>query len=195
MDEKKIFLANLSKGLTGEVNSNLLGLILVSKMQMAAMRRARVSEDERKDFYLYIDEFQNFTTDSIATILSEARKYRLNLIMAHQYMPQLTQQIRDAVLGNVGTIGAYRIGATDAEFLEKQFAPEFSRLDLINLDNFTLIMKMMIENKVSAPFKMKTIIPQKGNAAVVEPIKKLSRLKFGRPKELVQAEIMGRSKL
>src|SRR3989339_891454 len=105
MDEKKIFLANLSKGLTGEVNSSLLGLILVSKIQMAAMRRARVPEEQRTDFYLYIDEFQNFTTDSIASILSEARKYKLNLIIAHQYMPQLTDQIREAVLGNVGTIG------------------------------------------------------------------------------------------
>jgi len=110
MDSKKIFLANLSKGLTGEVNSSLLGLILVSKIQMAAMRRARIAEDQRTDFYLYIDEFQNFTTDSIATILSEARKYKLNLIMAHQYMPQLKQEIRDAVLGNVGSIGAFRIG-------------------------------------------------------------------------------------
>ena len=115
MDEGKIFLANLSKGQTGEVNSSLLGLILVSKMQMAAMKRARLKEEERKDFYLYVDEFQNFTTDSIATILSEARKYKLNLTIAHQYIPQLTEQIRDSVFGNVGTIGAFRVGATDAD--------------------------------------------------------------------------------
>ncbi len=114
MDEKKIFLANLSKGQTGEVNSSLLGLILVSKIQMAAMKRASVSEEKRKDFYLYVDEFQNFTTDSIATILSEARKYRLNLILAHQYIPQLTEEIRDAVLGNVGTVGSFRVGANDS---------------------------------------------------------------------------------
>lgn len=113
MQEGKIFLANLSKGMTGEVNSSLLGLILVSKMQMAAMKRARIPEKERRDFYLYIDEFQNFTTDSVATILSEARKYCLNLILAHQYIPQLTTEIRDAVLGNVGTIGAFRVGADD----------------------------------------------------------------------------------
>lgn len=195
MDERKIFLANLSKGLTGEVNSSLLGLILVSKMQMAAMRRARIPEEERKDFYLYIDEFQNFTTDSVATILSEARKYRLNLILAHQYIPQLTQEIRNAVLGNVGTVGAFRIGADDAELLEKQFEPEFSRFDLVNLDNFNLIIKMMIENKISSPFKLQTIIPQKGNPEIVKPIKELSRLKYGREKALVEAEIMERSKL
>jgi len=195
MDDKKIFLANLSKGLTGEVNSSLLGLILVSKMQMAAMKRARIPEEQRKDFYLYIDEFQNFTTDSIATILSEARKYRLNLILAHQYIPQLTSEIRNAVLGNVGTIGAFRVGADDAEFLEKQFEPEFSRFDLVNLDNFNLIIKMMINNKVSSPFKLQTIPPKKGNPDIIEPIKKISKLKYGRPKQIVEAEISQRSKI
>lgn len=193
MDEKKIFLANLSKGLTGEVNSSLLGLILVSKMQMAAMRRARVPEEQRKDFYLYIDEFQNFTTDSIATILSEARKYKLCLTMAHQYIPQLDEKIRDAVLGNVGTLGAFRIGAEDAEFLEKQFEPEFSRFDLVNLDNFNLIIKMMINDKISTPFKMQTIYYEGGNKDIAAPIKELSKLKYGRPKLEVEAEIMERS--
>jgi len=193
MDNKKIFLANLSKGLTGEVNSSLLGLILISKIQMAAMRRARVPEDQRVDFYLYIDEFQNFTTDSIATILSEARKYKLNLIMAHQYMPQLKQEIRDAVLGNVGTIGAFRIGAEDAENLEKQFEPGFSRFDLVNLDNFSMIVKMMINNRVSTPFKMNTLPPPKGNSEIVSAIKKLSKLKYGRPKAEVEQEISQRS--
>jgi len=193
MDEKKIFLANLSKGLTGEVNSSLLGLILVSKMQMAAMRRARISEAERKDFYLYVDEFQNFTTDSISTILSEARKYKLNLIIAHQYMPQLKQEIRDAVLGNVGTIGSFRIGAEDAENLEKQFAPEFSKFDLVNLDNLNLIVKMMIGGKTSTPFKMQLTPFRKGRPEIVEPIKKISKLKYGRPKEIVEDEIIKRS--
>ena len=193
MDEGKIFLANLSKGLTGEVNSSLLGLILVSKMQMAAMRRARVQEEKRKDFYLYIDEFQNFTTDSITTILSEARKYRLNLILAHQYIPQLTQEIRNAVVGNIGTIAAFRLGADDAEFLEKQFEPEFSRFDLVNLDNFSLIIKMMINNKVSSPFKVEIILPEKGNPAIGESIKKLSKLKYSRSKSEVEAEIAQRS--
>ena len=193
MDGKKIFLANLSKGLTGEVNSSLLGLILVSKIQMAAMRRARIAEDKRTDFYLYIDEFQNFTTDSIATILSEARKYKLNLIMAHQYMPQLKQEIRDAVLGNVGTICSFRIGAEDAENLEKQFEPGFSRFDLVNLDNFTMIIKMMINNKVSTPFKMNTLPPPKGKPEIVETIKKISKLKYSRAKAIVEQEIAQRS--
>jgi len=190
MDNKKIFLANLSKGRTGELNSSLLGLILVSKMQMAAMRRAEIDPEDRKDFYLYLDEFQNFTTDSIATILSEARKYRLNLILAHQYMPQLTENIRNAVIGNVGTIAAFRIGADDAEFLEKQFSPEFNKLDLLNLDNFQLIIKMIINNKLSSPFKIKTIPPAKGDPEMAELIKKLSSGKYGRPKATVEAEIM-----
>ncbi|MGB2762047.1 MAG: type IV secretion system DNA-binding domain-containing protein [Minisyncoccales bacterium] len=195
MDEGKIFLANLSKGQTGEMNSSLLGLILVSKMQLAAMKRGRLPEEQRKDFYLYIDEFQNFTTDTIATILSEARKYRLDLILAHQFIPQLTEQIRDAVIGNVGTISAFRIGATDAEFLEKQFEPEFSRYDLVNLDNFQFIVKMMIDNKLSSPFKVKTIKPIEGNPKIIEPVKKISKLKYGRPRALVEREIMERSKL
>ena len=193
MNEKKIFLANLSKGLTGEVNSSLLGLILISKIQMAAMKRASIAESERKDFYLYIDEFQNFTTDSIASILSEARKYKLTLIMAHQYMPQLKQEIRDAVLGNVGTIAAMRIGAEDAENLEKQFEPGFSRFDLVNLDNQNVIIKMMINNKISTPFKMKTLQVPKGKPEIVAAIKKISKLKYSRPRELVEQEITQRS--
>ena len=193
MDSGKIFLANLSKGQTGEVNSSLLGLILVSKMQMAAMKRARVSEAERKDFYLYIDEFQNFTTDSISTILSEARKYKLNLTIAHQYIPQLTEQIRDSVFGNVGTIGAFRVGATDAEFLEKQFEPGFSRFDLVNLDNFNLIIKMMLHNKTSTPFKMQTFPPQSGQPKIVSSLKKISKLKYSKSRPVVEMEIMKRS--
>lgn len=193
MDEGKIFLANLSKGLTGEVNSSLLGLILVSKMQMAAMRRARIPEAQRRDFYLYVDEFQNFTTDSIATILSEARKYKLNLTIAHQYIPQLTDQIKNAVLGNVGSIGAFRIGAEDAEFLEKQFEPGFSRFDLVNLDNFNLVMKMMINNKTSTPFKMQTYPPAKGSPQIVEPLRKIAKLKYGKPRAIVEQDIMRRS--
>ncbi len=193
MDGKKIFLANLSKGLTGEVNSSLLGLILVSKMQMAAMRRARVPEEQRTDFYLYIDEFQNFTTDSIATILSEARKYKLNLTMAHQYMPQLTDQIREAVLGNVGMMGAFRIGAEDAEKLEKQFEPGFSRFDLVNLDNRTMIVKMLINGKISTPFKMNTLPHAAGKPEIIEAIKKISKLKYSRPRDIVEQEILQRS--
>jgi hypothetical protein len=195
MDEKKIFLANLSKGQTGELNSALLGLILVSKMQIAAMRRGTMPEEQRKDFYLYIDEFQNFTTDTIATILSEARKYRLNLILAHQFMPQLTEEIKNAVIGNAGTIGAFRIGAVDAEFLEKQFEPEFSKRDLVNLDNFQFILKMMINNKISSPFKVSTIKPLDGNPQVASQIKRISKLKYSRQRILVEKEIMERMKL
>jgi hypothetical protein len=193
MDNKKIFLANLSKGLTGEINSSLLGLILVSKIQMAAMKRAGIPEEERKDFYLYIDEFQNFTTDSIATILSEARKYKLNLIMAHQYMPQLKDEIKDAVLGNVGTMGSFRVGAEDAESLEKQFMPAFSKFDLINLDNLNLIIKIMINGKISSPFKMQLMPFHKGKPNIVEPIKKISKLKYGKTKSAVEQEIAERS--
>ncbi len=193
MDKKKIFLANLSKGLTGEVNSSLLGLILVSKIQMAAMRRARIPEEQRTDFYLYIDEFQNFTTDSIASILSEARKYKLNLIMAHQYIPQLKDEIRDAVLGNVGTIGSFRIGAEDAEKLEKQFEPGFSRFDLVNLDNRTMIIKMLINEKVSTPFKMNTMPHDKGRPEIIDAIKKISKLKYSKSKDIVEQEIAKRS--
>jgi hypothetical protein len=160
---------------------------------MAAMKRARVPEEQRVDFYLYVDEFQNFTTDSIATILSEARKYKLNLIMAHQYMPQLKEEIRDAVLGNVGSIGAFRIGAEDAENLEKQFEPGFSRFDLVNLDNFTMITKMMINNKISTPFKMQTLPMPKGKPELAEAIKKISKLKYSRAKAIVEEEIAGRS--
>ncbi len=193
MDEKKIFLANLSKGQTGEVNSSLLGLILVSKMQMAAMKRARMKESERQDFYLYIDEFQNFTTDSIAVILSEARKYKLNLTIAHQFIPQLQEEIKNAVLGNVGSMGAFRIGAEDAEFLEKQFEPGFSRFDLVNLDNFTLVMKMMLNNKTSTPFRMNTYPPKKGREEIVPIIKKIAKLKYGKPRALVEQDIIKRS--
>ncbi len=204
MDERKIFLANLSKGLTGEVNSSLLGLILVSKMQIAALRRARIPEEERKDFYLYVDEFQNFTTNSVATILSEARKYKLNLTIAHQYMPQLKEEIRDAVIGNVGTMLSMRIGITDAEFLEKQFKPEFSKFDLTNLDNFQYIIRMMLGNKVTSPFKVHATKPKKymmedhekeSADKIAEAIRETSKLKYGKPREIVEAEILERAKL
>jgi len=193
MNNKKIFLANLSKGLTGEMNSSLLGLILVSKMQIAAFRRGAMAQEERKDFYLYIDEFQNFTTDSIAIILSEARKYRLNLILAHQFMPQLTEQIRNAVIGNVGSIACFRVGALDAEFLEKQFEPDFSRFDLLNIDNFQFIIKMMINNKISSPFKVRSIRAKEGDKSIVPLVKQLSKLKFAKPRDVVEKDIFERT--
>ncbi len=194
MNERKIFLANLSKGLTGEINSSLLGLVLVSKMQIAALRRARMPEEERNDFYLYVDEFQNFTTNSVATILSEARKYRLNLIIAHQYMPQLEEEIKNAVVGNVGTMMSYRVGVDDAEFLEKQFEPEFSKFDLGNIDNYQYITRMMVNNKVTSPFKVAAPRPLEGDKEIASLAKRASKLKHGRPRVMVEAEIMERTK-
>ncbi len=195
MNEQKIFLANLSKGKTGEVNSSLLGLILISKIQMAAMRRADMPQEQRKDFYLYVDEFQNFTTDSIATILSEARKYRLNLTMAHQYIAQLDEKIRDAAFGNVGTIASLRISQGDADIMAKQFKPEFSRFDLINLPNRQVIIKMLINGNVTNAFKMKTLEAKAGNFDQVAQLRKLSHFKYGREKSLVEKEIIQRSQL
>lgn len=200
MDQKKILIVNLAKGLTGEINANLLGMIIVSKLQMAALERASIPEEERHDFYLYIDEFQNFITDSIATILSEARKYRLELVIAHQYMKQLednkgSTSVRDAVLGNAGTMVSFRIGVEDADILQKEFAPVFSAYDLINVEQYTAYTKLLIDNTAAKPFNMMTYPPQPGNKELAEAIKELSRLKYGRPREIVEAEIMERSQL
>lgn len=200
MDKQKILLVNLSKGNTGEVNSSLLGLILVSKLQMAALSRANVAQSQRKDFYLYIDEFQNFITDSIATILSEARKYLLNLIIAHQYVGQLVQnndtKIRDAVFGNAGTLAAFRVGVEDAEMLAKEFAPVFNEYDVINIEKYTAYVKLLIDNTASRAFNMKTYPPKKGgDARAAELIKQYSRLKYGRDRRIVEAEIRERSRL
>ncbi|TAK04774.1 DUF87 domain-containing protein [Patescibacteria group bacterium] len=199
MDKKKVLLVNLSKGKTGEVNANLLGLIIVSKLQMAALSRADLPEDQRHDFYLYIDEFQNFITDSIATILSEARKYRLNLIIAHQYMGQLVQnndtKIRDAVIGNVGTMMLFRIGIEDAEMLEKEFAPTFNAYDLINVEQYTAYVKLLIDNTASKPFNMGTLPPRKGNPELAAAIKELSRFKHGKDRARVEADILERTQL
>jgi len=200
MDNKKILIVNLAKGLVGEINSNLLGMIIVSKLQMAAMERASLPEEKRYDFYLYIDEFQNFITDSIATILSEARKYRLNLIVANQYLKQLEDNkgkttVRDAILGNAGTIVSFRIGVEDAEILQKEFAPVFSAYDLINVEQYTAYIKLLIDNTAAKPFNMYTYPPLPGNKELAAAIKELSRLKYGRPREIVEEEIMERSAL
>lgn len=180
MDEGKILLVNLSKGKIGDINANLLGMIITGKILMAALSRVDTPEDRRRDFNLYIDEFQNFTTDSIATILSEARKYRLNLVMAHQFIAQLTEKIRDAVFGNVGSIVSFRVGAPDAEFLVKQFAPVFNESDLTNIDNFNAYAKILINGQTSKPFNIKTLLPEKGSKEIGDKIKELSRLKYGR---------------
>ena len=199
MDSKKILLVNLSKGKVGEINSNLLGLIIVSKLQMAALSRADIPERDRHDFYLYVDEFQNFITDSIATILSEARKYKLNLILGHQYISQLVQnndtRVRDAVFGNVGTVIAFRVGVDDTELLEKQFAPEISAYDLLNIDRYNAYVRILIDNAPTKPFNMHCFPPVKGNKEIGGIIKELSRIKYGRDRSVVSAEILERSRL
>lgn len=200
MDNKKILLVNLAKGKTGEVNAKLLGLVTVAKLQMASMGRADTPEEQRHDFYLYIDEFQNFITDSISTILSEARKYRLDLTIAHQYMGQLVDDkgradIRDAVLGNVGTLCVGRIGPDDAELLAKEFAPTFGSYDLLNPPPFSYYTKLLIDGKASKPFNMGSYPPTPGNKKLAQAIKQLSRLKYGRDRFIVETEILDRTKL
>jgi hypothetical protein len=195
MDSKKILLVNLSKGRLGDINSSLLGLINVGKLLMAAFSRIDMPEDQRQDFYLYIDEFQNFATESIATILSEARKYRLSLTIAHQFIGQLTDKIKNAVFGNVGSMMAFRVGAEDAESLVKQFAPVFDTNDLINIDNRNAYVKLLINGATSMPFNIQVNPPMVGDEAVAKNIKQLSRLKYGREKNVVEQEILERGKV
>ncbi len=199
MDSQKILLVDLSKGVVGEMNAYLLGMIIVGKILMAALSRADMPADLRKDFYLYIDEFQNFTTNSVCQILSEARKYGLNLIIAHQYIGQLTKgqdhTIKDAVFGNVGTMLSFKIGSEDAEFLVKEFSPVFNQFDLINIDKGAACLKLLVDNSATRPFSLKTIWPILGvsRKEMVSKIKTLSRLKFGQDRRLVELEINRRS--
>jgi hypothetical protein len=193
MDDQQIILVNLSKGKIGEINANLLGMIIVGKILIGALSRVDMPESERKDFYLYIDEFQNFTTDSIAQILSEARKYRLALVIAHQFIAQLKEEISKAVFGNVGSICAFRVGAEDADFLQKQFEPVFDANDLMNVDNHNSFMKLLIASQVASPFNMKTYPPTVGSKEIAEAIKELSKLKYGRNRDIVNEEIMKKS--
>jgi hypothetical protein len=199
MDKKKILLVNLSKGKTGDVNAEMLGLVIVSKLQMAALGRADMPEEDRKDFFLYIDEFQNFITDSIAVILSEARKYRLNLIIAHQYIGQLVKdgksEIKEAVFGNVGTMYVARVGPEDVETLEKIYEPYFKGYDLINSDKFTWYVKMIADNSQLKPFTMNIKIAPNGDPELATAIKQLSRLKYGRDVAIVAEEIMERTQV
>ena len=207
MDEKKILLINLSKGKIGDLNAQLLGLIIVSKLQMAAMSRVDMPEEQRSPFYLYCDEFQNFATDSFASILSEARKYKLALIMAHQYISQLTKtptgkddtRIRDAVFGNVGTMMSFKIGAEDAEYMAKEYAPLLSEQDILGIANYKAYIKLNINNTTSRPFSIETIWDPKGettgcarNEKIGEATKQYSRLKYGRKKEFVDQEVCAR---
>lgn len=193
MDGKKILLVNLSKGKVGELNSQLLGMIFVMKFQAAAMGRADVPEDQREDFTLYVDEFQNFATDSFATILSEARKYRLSLVLANQFMTQLTDQIREAILGNIGTVISGRIGITDAEILVKKFSPTFDVEDITRLPNYQTISSVMIQDVPSAAFSM-SLIPPLGrtNPELRDALKRLSAAKYGRPRAQVEQEFFNR---
>ncbi len=194
MDNKKILLVNLSKGRTGELNSNLLGMIFIMKFQAAAMSRADVPEDQREDFCLYVDEFQNFSTDSFATILSEARKYRLNLIVANQFTTQLTDEIRDAVFGNVGSIVSFRVGAdADADALSKKFQPIFDREDILRLPNYNTITQILIGGVPTQPFSMATMPPLgTPNPKLGLALRQLSAAKYGRPQSIVEAEIFKR---
>jgi Helicase HerA, central domain len=208
MDNGKILLVNLAKGKVGEMNAKLIGLILVSKIQMAAMSRADIPEDQRRDFYLYVDEFQNFITDAFSSILSEARKYRLNLIIGHQFLGQLEQgagaqgagskDLRDAVFGNTGSMVTFRIGVEDAETMAKEYAPVFNEFDLLNVDRFNAFAKLMINGTGSKPFNMATYPLDKPTAeqkATAEAIRQLSRLKFGRPRAEVESEILEASNI
>jgi len=205
MDEEKILLVNLSKGKMGDLNSQLVGMILVAKLQMAAMSRGDMPEEDRKDFFMYVDEFQNFVTDSFATILSEARKYRLGLVIAHQYISQIAKMkvagkgvvddstIKDAVFGNVGTMMCFKIGADDAESMAKEFAPVFTEQDVINIANFKAYLKLNIDNATSRAFSMNTIWDKdKGEKETGEAIRQLSRLVYAREREFVEREISHR---
>jgi CxxC-x17-CxxC domain-containing protein len=195
MNEGKIFLVNVSKGRIGEDNSGLLGGMIITKIQLAAMERVRIPEDSRKDFYLYVDEFQNFVTDAFAGILSEARKYRLNLTVAHQYTAQLISDkstaVRDAVFGNVGTMIIFRVGSDDAEFLESEFDPEFTPQDIVNLPNYKIYLKLMIDGVTSRPFSAKTLpqMVKSGNKEVEDQVIKSSRELYCRPREVIEREI------
>ncbi len=200
MDEGKILLINLSKGKLGEENSSFLGLVLIPKILVAAMSRQEIPEEKRRDFFLYVDEFQNFATPDFATILSEARKYHLNLTVANQFIGQMEEEVKNAVFGNVGTLISFRVGVTDASYLQREFQPVFGESDLINIERFHVYMKTIVDNEPVPPFSVDLTKDYKkykaqANEKVAQAIIQLSRLKFGRPKEIVEAEINQRAKL
>jgi hypothetical protein len=200
MDTKKILIVNLSKGKMGEDNSQFLGLVLVPKILSAAMSRADVPEDQRTDFFLYVDEFQNFATDTFATILSEARKYKLNLVVANQFIGQMTDDVKNAIFGNVGTIMAFRTGVTDAQFLQNEFQPVFTEQDITNIDFANVYVKTQVKGEPVPPFSISVAKDMKAWKAMYKPdvaqaIKELSRLTYGRDKRMVEAEIAQRARL
>jgi len=190
MDQKKIFIINLSKGRMGEENARLIGAMLITKIYLAAMSRVDIVESKRSDFYLYVDEFQNFATESFKDILSEARKYKLSLILAHQYIAQMDEAVRDAVFGNIGTIVSFRVGAFDAEVLEKEFSPEFYIQDIVNLGFASIYLKLMIDGVASRPFSATTLPPiQVVELPSVDKIITASRRKYSQPRNGVQEAI------
>lgn len=191
MDEGKILILNLSKGRIGEDNSALLGAMMITKIQLAAMSRVDIKENERKDFYLYVDEFQNFATESFANILSEARKYRLNLIMAHQYIEQLDEKVNAAVFGNVGTLVVFRVGAADAEALVPEFTPVFTEEDIVNLPKYEFYIKLMIDGIASDPFSARGLPPlsEEEKTGNTEKLINVSRERYAKKKEIVEEKI------
>jgi hypothetical protein len=200
MDEGKILLIDLAKGEIGEENSNFLGLVLVPKILMAAMSRQDVPEEQRRDFYLYVDEFQNFATPDFAVILSEARKYRLSLCVANQFIGQVEEDVKNAVFGNVGTKIAFRVGVNDANYLAHEFAPTFGEDDLLNVERYHAFVKTIVHNEPMPPFSMdltKDMSKQKSlqNPKVAGIIKEMSSLRYGRDVRLVEAEMARRAKL
>lgn len=193
MNSGKILIGNLSKGGLGEQNSNLLGMLLVSKLQMAAFKRNEIPEDQRRDFYLYLDEFQNFTTDSISTILSEARKYRLCLILAHQYIGQLSEGIKNAVFGNVGTVVSFRIGSEDSEIIAQRMQPYYTAEDLVSIDNLKSVITLMIHGKTSKAFNMDIIFAEKTNSSLQQKVIIESRTKYAKSAAEIRADISSRT--
>lgn len=190
MDEGKILIVNLAKGKIGEDNCSLLGSMIVTKIQLAALSRSDLPEANRKPFYLYVDEIHNFLTLSFADILSEARKYGLNLILAHQYIDQLDEKIRTAIFGNAGTIISFRVGTEDAKYLSKEFSPVFNESDLINLPNYHIYLKLMIDGTTSQPFSAITVPQAVKNRSYKEKIIKHSRKTYSRPRKKVEREIL-----
>lgn len=191
MDHQRIFLVNLAKGKIGEDKANLLGSVLVTKLYLSALERQNIPENERKDFYLYIDEFQNFSTDIFPSILSEARKYRLNLILAHQYLHQLSDSVKHSVFGNAGTLVSFRVGSLDAKELGDEFLPEFTNEDLKHIDNYHAYMKLMIDGKRSRPFLAQTLSPLAltGDEADRETIIRVSQQRFAKKQSEVEEKI------
>lgn len=203
MDNKKILIVNLSKGLIGEENAQFLGLLLIPKILSAAMSRANIVESQRKDFYLYVDEFQNFASEEFAQILSEARKYRLNLVIANQYIAQIDEKIKDSIFGNIGTMMSFKVGVNDASFLQNEFSPIFSQNDLINLENANAYIKLLVNGEYPPPFSVNTLYdsvnPTKiagmefaRNPRVEKMVKEISRLKYGKDRNVIEEEIQQR---